>query len=65
MTKKTHDKKLFDRRVLDNLHLTEAMKKEYDRHLSELECTVCGKKGGVCSCKWDGKEERFVKRKSP
>ena len=43
-------------------YFRQAAKKEYDRHLSELECAVCGKAGGSCGCKWDGKEERFVKK---
>jgi hypothetical protein len=62
MTEETHDQKPLDRRVFDKSYLTGAAKKEYDRHLSELECAVCGKAGGSCGCKWDGKEERFVKK---
>jgi hypothetical protein len=62
MTEKTHDQKPFDRRVFDKSYPTEAAKREYDRHLSELEYAVCGKAGGSCGCKWDGKKERFVKK---
>ncbi len=50
MVEKTQDQKVFDRfdrRVLDKSHLTEAAKKEYDQHLSELECAVCGEAGGA------------------
>ena len=62
MTEKTDDQKPLDRRVFDKSYPTAAAKKEYDRHLSELECVVCGKTGGSCGCEWDGKEERFVKK---
>ena len=65
MNEETHDQKPLDKRVFDKSHLTEAAKKEYDRHLSELECAVCGKAGGACGCKWDGEQVRFVKKKSP
>jgi hypothetical protein len=62
MIENTQDQKEFERRTIDKPHLRQVTRKEYDQHLSELECAVYGKAGGSCGCMWDGKEGRFVKR---
>ena len=65
MIENTLDQKEFERRTVDKPHLRQVTKKEYDQHLAELECSVCGKKGGACSCEWDREQQQFVKKKSP
>lgn len=48
---------LFDKRVSDDRRFSVITQKQWQEHLSKLECAVCGAPGGKCKCN----AEDFIK----